>query len=507
MASLPKENPVPTQLGLHSVRNVLGEQNQISLFSEHDVKFSEEYGIKLSGSIARFGIDLTDMQMRIMEGILQGFSRTDYRGNLPSRHCDEVVAEKFGGKVPLLYKNISQLPRLRVKQSEILDWAGVNKSSIASWGRAVSALHALGTTQFCFYYDRLVYDENGNPARSHNGDWKKEQVYSVDTLFNIKEIREQSTGILKYYEITPSVIFLDQRESYFMLVPFNWREEVRSIYGNKKASGYFFLFILFLRYQYELKRRSKRVNLPYQIRWSPEEIARAIKIPEGTISKRKKQMLSILHDSYLIAEKLGYLTRVEILDHLHVLTLCNEKYSGSGELNIGDAFKKLGRSALDDEKMQVAKKILHRFHDYRRTLDPSHKNPEGNLYSSELSILMNLLETRNEQIILELIKWSVERKYWCSRLSTVSKLTKYFEEAYSEMEIDKRSSGSPEDNKKYIEELLNRYGKQFAHGYIEVLNKYVDFCTGQRSTCFFYDDKQFKEKVDGELKRLRMVNS
>ncbi len=117
MADLLTENPVPTQIGLHSVRNVLGEQNQISLFSEHDVRFSEEYGVELSGSITRFGIDLTDMQMRVMEGILQGFSRTNYRGNLQSRDCDEVVAEKFSGKVPLLYKNISELPRLRVKQS------------------------------------------------------------------------------------------------------------------------------------------------------------------------------------------------------------------------------------------------------------------------------------------------------------------------------------------------------------------------------------------------------
>ena len=338
MADLLTENPVPTQIGLQSVRNVLGEQNQISLFSEHDVRFSEEYGVELSGSITRFGIDLTDMQMRVMEGILQGFSRTNYRGNLKSRDCDDVVAEKFSGKVPLLYKNISELPRLRVKQSEVLEWAGVNKNSIASWGRAVSALHALGTTQFCFYYDRLVYDDHGKPVKDCNGDWKKEQVYSVDTLFNIKEIREQNTGSLKYYEITPSVIFLDQRESYFMLVPFNWREEIRSIYGNKKASGYLFLFILFLRYQYELKRRSKRVGLPYQIRWSPEEIARAIKIPEGTISKRKKQMLSILQDSYLVAQKLGYLTRIDILDHLHVLTLNDEKYSGNCDHTIRDAF-------------------------------------------------------------------------------------------------------------------------------------------------------------------------
>merc|ERR1712060_347156 len=114
-------------------------------------------------------------------------------------------------------------------QSELLEWAGINKQSIASWSRAVEAIQELGRKQYCFYYDRLVLDQEGTPIKEKNNRWAKEEVFSVDTLFSIKEVREKESGSLKYYEIMPSSIFLDQRESYFMFIPLNWREEVKKL--------------------------------------------------------------------------------------------------------------------------------------------------------------------------------------------------------------------------------------------------------------------------------------
>lgn len=494
------ENLSSTQIGLHTVRNVLGEQNQINLFHNHHIEYSEEYGVELSGSISRFGVDLTDMQLRVMEGILHGFSRTGYQGNFTPKSRDEIVEERFGGKIPLAYQNVTELPILRVKQSEILEWAGVNRNSIAAWGRAVDAINSLGTTQFCFYYDRLVY-EDGKPVRDKEGGWKKEQVTSVDALFTIKEVREKESGVLKYYEITPSPIFLDQRESYFMMVPFNWREEVRQLYGNKKASGYLFLFLIWLRYQFELKRRSRRVKLPYQIKWSPEDIARAIKMPEGTIKLRKKQMLSVLYDSYSVAQKLGYLTDIEIHEHVHVLTLNTEKYFGSsGEFALDKALKQMSRPETN-EKIQAAGELFARFHELRKSLDPQHKIPIGARKSTEELLLMDLLDVRTSSSITDVMSWAVERKFWCSRLSTVARLKQHFDEAFAEMELENRQSSSPQRNKKFIEDILAKCGQTFRYGKIEILSKHVEFCTGTNATCFDYDDKKFQENVEAELKR------
>ena len=237
-----------TQIGLHSVRNMLGSEMQLSLFSDYTIEnLSSSSGVKLDGKIDRFGIDLTDIQSKIMEGILRGFTETNYRGNIEPRDTAQIAAEKYSkGELPLTYKYVKEVPRLRATQAQIMDWAGVNKNSIAEKERAVEALSHLGTAQYCFYYDRLAYGQDGVPEKDRSGRWKKEEVMAVDALFTIKEVREEQAGNLKYYEIEISPIFLDQRESYFMLIPYNWREEVRAIVGSKKASSYTFRFLLFL---------------------------------------------------------------------------------------------------------------------------------------------------------------------------------------------------------------------------------------------------------------------
>src|ERR1700722_13381800 len=77
------EEPAKTTLiGLHSVKTLLGNEQQLSLFNEHSIEsFSKTYGVKLDGKIERLGIDLTDIQSRVVEAILRGFTITNYKGN------------------------------------------------------------------------------------------------------------------------------------------------------------------------------------------------------------------------------------------------------------------------------------------------------------------------------------------------------------------------------------------------------------------------------------------
>ena len=135
----------------------------------------------------------------------------------------------------------------------------------------------------------MALDKNGMPEIDSEGKWKKEEVMAVDTLFVIKEIRDQKEGKLEYYEIIPSPIFLDQRESYFMLIPYNWREEVRELVGNKKASSYTFCFLLFLRYQYELSRRTqKNVQNPAKLNGTGKKLQSRLRYPNLYTSVKKR---------------------------------------------------------------------------------------------------------------------------------------------------------------------------------------------------------------------------
>jgi hypothetical protein len=493
-----------TQIGLHSISNLLGNFHQQSLFSEHDKDFSEKYGINLDGKIDRFGVDLTDMQSRIMEGILRGFSETSYKGNMSARDTQEIANEKYNGSIPDSYKYLSEIPRLRVTQSSILEWSGLKGGGISSWARALKALGDLGTTQFCFYYDRLAYDANGVPIKTQKNMWKKEEVHAVDTLFTIKEIRTDKR--IDYYEITPSAIFLDQRESYFMMIPYGWREEVKRIFGNKKISSYTFRFLLFLRYQYEIKRRSKKHQKPYSIRWAPKEIAAAIKMPESIYNRKQKRMNDILEDAYSVAQRLGYLTSYKRDGYLDTLFLDDSKYFGNSELSFQNDPKQITTKTT---AIQVsANTILDHFESSRKKLDAKYTPPNSKIRENYLSEFEKLLEERTENEIIELITWSTKDPYWLSRLSTPAQIRKNFSEACSICALiqSKDPKTRHQTNKNLAECMLKKISSKPDLVKIEPLNKFIEFTLDGSSSndILNYDDSNFQESLRSLFKRYRV---
>lgn len=423
-----------TRISMHSLKNLLGNSTQTSLFSNHDKEFSAKYGIELFNSIDRFGFELSDIQTKIMEGLLRGFSETGYKGNITPKRRDEIFKEKYDGKMPEAYKYIYEIPRLRATQSQILEWAGINKNSIASKTRALEALRELGTTQFCFYYERLAFAEDGQPHKDREGKWKKENVSTVDMLFTIKEVSEKN-NTLSYYEITPSSIFLDQIEGFFLLIPYKWREEVRKLFGNKKASAYTFRFLLFLRYQHELKRRSKNDEMRNSLKWDPEEIAIAIKMPESIYKRQKKRMNEILEDAYQVAKHLGYLSDYERKGHLDVLTFNENKYNlHSNALQNDEIIYEEEASEITD----MAFKLCNYFVSMRKKLDPHFEISAPSEKSAYISDFKELLEKRPQQDIEALITWSITQQYWSSQLSTPSKIRKLFSSAWGEYILSRK---------------------------------------------------------------------
>lgn len=486
-----------TQIGLHSVKNILGNQQQLSLFSDYSSSL-EEKGLSLQGTVDRFGVDLSDMQAKIMEGILRAFSETSYKGNIDPIDKSKIEEENYFGQNSDFYKHIEQVPRIRITQSRLLELCEINKNSIATWARGVSAIKELGTMQFCFYYDRLVYDENKIPQRDSSGKWMKEEVVAIDSLFTIKEIREEGMGILKYYEIEPSAIFLDQRESYFLLIPFGWREEVKSLVGNKKASSYTFRFLLFLRYQYELFRRSSKKNRPFQLKWTAEEIAIAIKMPESVYNRKKQRALEILNDAYSVAKRLEYLEDYTIQNHVHILTFNEKKYSN---------YERIEPTQIKDEidSNSSAGQLFNIFHQLKESIDKLHKKPVEADKTNEVNDFKKLLALRPFEDIVSLMKWGLERKYWCTKLSSPRTLRENFGEAWAEMILSSHLAKEDieDSNKNFAEKYLLKYQDfDFQGKRIEILNKGIEIGNGvHQPTCITFTDKAFKDKLSDALKR------
>jgi len=486
-----------TQVGIHSIRNMLGNQSQVSLFSERRSELEKD-GQDIDG-IERFGFDLTEIQFRVMEGILRGFSKTGYKGNLSPLDKQDVIQEK-AQPTPSAYKYIKEFPRLRATQKQVLEWSGMNTNSVANVERVVEAITHFAKTPYCFYYDRLAYNAKGIPEKDMRGKWKKEEVIAIDTLFSVKEVRDKQSGKLKYYEMMPSSIFLDQRENYFMMIPYDWRKEVQKIAGKKRVSSYVFKFLYFLRYQYEMKRRNPSQKKPYEIRWSAEEIATALKMPESFYKNQKKRANQTLEDAYSVAKKLGYLLSYSREDTVDILILRDEKYFGENAESESNDKKTLENDNSLNSPQAV--RVFAFFYKELAKLDPMQKEPKGKDRKTDLEEFSRLLKERSPDEVEEVICWGFDKKFWCTKLSSSIKLRKNFQEALLEMRASAKINPQniKEVNKNLARKLKETYKSNNPKMTIELLNAYLEIHDGGIHPLMLnYTEKDFRQKLEDAL--------
>jgi hypothetical protein len=336
-----------TKIAIHTVSQFYGDNKQLSLFSDEKIDaFKDATGLNLTNRPTNYGVVLNQSQRKVLEGILKAFTDTNYKGDeeigkdkaLEGVYTlNKQTAQELILKSNAPYKNIDAIPVVKLTQAQIIDLSGYDLKSQRQGDKqdVIEALSFLATNQFCFYWIRLK-TENGKPVKDKSGDYVKEEVMEVGTLLRIKTVRDQ-TGLLQYYEIHPSAPLLDQVNNYFLLVPNNWRDEVKQITG-KRASSYTYELLLWLRLQYEQIRRynkgggKTRKPKPFKISKSWEDVAIALKMPETMYKANRKRASKIIQEAYSVAIKLGYLVRVENNGATDILYLNESYYPKPGEL-------------------------------------------------------------------------------------------------------------------------------------------------------------------------------
>jgi len=336
-----------TKIAIHAVSQFYADNKVLSLFSDEKITdFKDATGLNLTNRPDNYGVVLNQAQRKVFEGILKAFTDTNYKGDeqkdkataLTEVYSDTEISAKTlvkGDNAP--YKNIDTIPVVKLTQSQIIDLSGYDLKSQRQGDKqdVIDALSFLATNQFCFYWIRLKTD-NGKPVKDKSGDYVKEEVMEVGTLLRIKTVRDQ-TGLLQYYEIQPSAPLLDQVNNYFLLVPNNWRDEVKQITG-KRASSYTYELLLWLRLQYEQIRRynkgggKNRNPRPFKISKSWEDVAIALKMPETMYKANRKRASKIIQEAYSVAIKLNYLVRVDNNGATDILYLNESYYPKPGEL-------------------------------------------------------------------------------------------------------------------------------------------------------------------------------
>jgi len=324
------EKPKIFAMSIHGVNNIYQKPDKNTLFSDPEEtadSHSRQYGIDILNKIEKVGIDLTDLQFKVFEGVLKAFKHSageGYTGNIPPKDKKDLLKEEKYDILPNTYQNITNIPRVRLNQSELFELTGIKENSIAERERVIQALNYLGNTQHLFYYKRLSYDNKMRPEMNIKGEYKKEEVTAIDTLFTVKTIRDNETKTFKYYEIEPTATLLDQAGNYFLLIPHHWREDVKQIMGGKEISSYTMKFLLWLRLQFEEKRRKNYTT--YEIKRDWEYIAKTLNMPYTIYGRNKKRANDILHTAYDTAVKTGYLKSYKREPHIDILILNEFKY-------------------------------------------------------------------------------------------------------------------------------------------------------------------------------------
>lgn len=335
--------------GQHLIKQMFNPpKSKPNLFSQSKVdEIINTTGQKKLNDITHYGVMLSPLQMQVFMGILKGFSNTNYQGDYQVdtfKGLAEVYDVKRGSAQTLLsevYANIQKIPGLKITQADLLRLCGYEEGSGTRWGdkaKFLEALKYLGQQQFCFYWERIKKNNKGGIMFNKAGKYWMEEVRVVGTLLYIKNISEE--GVLKYYEITPSPVVIDQINenyggSYFLTIPSRWEEEVKAITG-KKPGLYTSLLLLWLRQKYEEIRQHNAKGhtklRPYEITIAWEEMAEILKMPPSLYKRNRARALKMIQKAYEAAEQIGYLREVKTGGAVDVLVLNENYYPTPGEV-------------------------------------------------------------------------------------------------------------------------------------------------------------------------------
>lgn len=328
------DRPQHIKTGKHLVSQYLGPvspQTKLN-FAETLERYTRETGLTMGNRPLGWGLNLNVVQQTVTSAILEAFSRDEYQGQI-TLPKEEVLTDPERGpnylpaKVRSMgpeamarkaYKHIPELPTIRLTLAEIVKLAGFNHDRQGDKDKVNEAVAHLGAERYLFYWRRKAFTiKNGVaiPDRDSKGEHKWEEVVEDGSLFRVKHVLDEQTKKLKYFEISPSAVVLDQVSlryggNYFLMVPRDLHREVRKAVGQgQRSTSYTFAFLMYLLADYErVRSHAKKGTAPEHSIAKPwEEVAQRIKMPETVWKRNRKVAVARLEQVYQVAKELGYL--------------------------------------------------------------------------------------------------------------------------------------------------------------------------------------------------------
>ena len=349
-----QQRPQLVKTGKHLVAQFLGPvdpQTKLN-FAETLERYTQETGLTMGNRPLGFGLDLNIAQQRVTHAILEAFSRDEYQGQItlpkeevltdpergPNLSRAKLLATGPGALYRKAYSSIPHLPTIRLTLAEVVKLAGYEHGRQGDKQKVTEAIAHLRSHLYLFWWRRKAFTiKNGVaiPERDAKGEHKWEEREDLSPLFRIVYVRDEQTKELKYYEISPSAVVLDQVSpvyggNYFLMVPQDLHTQIQKAVGKgKKSSSYTFAFLMYLLSEYERYRsHAKKGAVPKVLIAKPwEEIAQRIKMPESRWKRKRRETEADLERLYQVAKELGYLKAYRRgADGGHTLELEASKY-------------------------------------------------------------------------------------------------------------------------------------------------------------------------------------
>ena len=197
---------------------------------------------------ATLGIELSARENRALFAIQQLLYLNDFKSSegCKSITCDGDNGFWYSGDIPVIrftpieyYKTYG----LAVKQNS----RGENTLSGREQEDAIAALEALATRSFTFVYKKMQVHKNGEKRyvaiQTTSPLVKELKKYYVD--FNHADVSNLANGIvdcfsritkrLKWIQVEPAEILLDQLDSWYLLKPASFYQDIRNLQGRKMS--------------------------------------------------------------------------------------------------------------------------------------------------------------------------------------------------------------------------------------------------------------------------------
>lgn len=326
-------------------------QQKLKPTEEIATKWQGYTGIEALPVSQDYGLDLTERQRKSLNVVLQAFTKTQYKGNTEQLYLEDVLP-KFKEQPEEVLKNVAALqttngqiikalPQIRLTQAEYLRLCGIPEDRRSERQEAIEALQMLGMKQHCFWWQRpkkqavKLQTKDGRHLKTEyrvqrdpHGKAQVEDVYTVETVLKVKEIRSPQTNELEYYEIAPSYVAAQcLGGGEYLIYPHELERAIVEKTG-KRLKKYEALLLLWLTMKFTeevghrqiLKKHGNEAALqkaggtvPTEIVIDYEQLCLELGMKPETLKKKRRAAHAQLQKAFEIAKRAGFLKDYERL--------------------------------------------------------------------------------------------------------------------------------------------------------------------------------------------------